>query len=421
MGTYTKDTPKVDNSTDTSLLGREVLGQVQYLLPADCFLTKMIETIQVDGKTGSVKKSGGVIESKASNQSRVECFTKDPKSPTQTAGSALVSDDLTLANAATQIVEKMVFMNTANNTVGMVEAISGTTVTFGSIGSTAFSVADTNVLMYMGTMYEYGSSNPKYVMNTDDNHWNIMGIFRHPLEMTNSARDSVQNAGGNIFDRYSKDELVESVRNVERNFIFGVRPSSGNVTAMSVLGVSIPSARGLYDMAQATYGFSGTMTLAKIRKNLPLAAHRAMSIHEKYIWAMSKQAYAEIIELVNGTTAVIQHDDKEMYDSWGFKVDSLVTSGFKVGLLVHDAFCHGANTTKGLIFNPATIMYRYKNGSPPMGKGGKALGGNNRNWNIVRHIESNSTDTRKDDIINESCLLSKKGGYDIMTTTAMHS
>ena len=269
---YTKDTPFVDNSTATQLLGRSVHADIKDLIPQSCILTYLTKHLEVDTQTGAVTQKKGVIDVEMKPQSRVEVFTHTPKGNTQTCGAvthpgASSDADVVLANAATQIVERMVFQNSANDEVGMVDAISGTTVSIDGIGAD-FSPTEGDVLVYLGTMMEYGSDVPSYTSNTDDNHYNVMGIWRFPIETTLSAKDSGQNAGGNLFNRYKQYEVINGIRAVDRAFFFGKRAASGNTTTMTQLAKAIPTARGLYDMAQSSYNFNGNVTFEKIMKNL---------------------------------------------------------------------------------------------------------------------------------------------------------
>jgi len=416
---YTKNTPPVDNGTGTQLEGRDILSVIKDNTPGDCALTKLIKSSSRDNKTGKVTHGNGLIESKVSKTSRVELFTHTPKGVTQEAdtGSALL--DVEMANAETQITTRMVFQNTTNLTVGYVDKISGTTITMISLGAT-FSSEPGDTLLYLGTMYEPGSSDPGYVWNSDDNHYNHMGIFRNPLEITLNAKDTEQEAGGNIYDRYLDYEWTHAVRAVERNMIFGRRAASGNYTTASTLGVNVASARGLWDMAKKSYPFNGSITIDKIMSELPLAMDRSVDVSKQLMWLMGNEARGNILKLMQNNALVIRRDEGNKYKKWGITADIIITNGVELAIVKHDAFNWGANTSRGIIIDPEQLVYRFKNGSPPMGKSKKgAMGGNNRNWNIIRNIESNSSDTQKDDVFVECCLQSRGGAYEITTTTQM--
>jgi len=418
---YSKDTPLVDNGSSTQLLGRSVHGNIKDLVEQDVYLTKMVKEPKIDSKTGKVTWGKGVINAVKKNQSRIEVYTHTPKTRTQTAGA--VSDpgvtssiDIVLANAATQLHEKMIFMNTANNSIGYIDAIDGTTVSFMDLGG-AFTVTEGDTLLLLGTGYEYGSSDPKFTLNTDDNHYNLMQIFRFPIETTLSAKDSDQEAGGNLFNRYKAYQITDGIRSVESAFIYGKRAASGNTTAMTQLGTSVPTTRGLWDMAQSSYDFGSSITFEKIFTGIPLNMDRSMSYNKTYMWLMSKNAHAQILNLMNDNAQTVRRDDGNIFKRWGIKADTMITTGPDLAMVPHDSFNWGDNTGDGLIIDPEDLQFCYKNGSPPKSKGG-ALG-KDRNWNVLMGTESNSSDTQKDELFLEAGLLSLSGGYQIMQTTSM--
>lgn len=426
--TYAK-TPIVDGNPATDQLQeRSVHEDIKDLIPQDCWLTKLSKVMKVDRKTGKVTQSGGLIPAKVSNSSRVEAFSHTPEGETQVAGAcsagtgatAAYAWDVVLADAATQILPKMVFQNTSNNTKGIVGLVNGTTVSFEDFGSDFTpSVGDT--LLYIGPAAEYGSSSPDYIRNTDDNHYNIMGIYRHAIESTLSAKDTKQLAGGNIHERMKSYKLVHHVRAVERNWIWGERPASGNTTTVTIGGVEVafPHPKGLFSQAQKTYSFNGAMTLEKIKKNLPLAMDRSVDVNSEVLWLMSKQARAEILSLLEGNAMLIRSSEGNKYKKWGITTDVLITAGPDILIGVHDAFNYGANVSKGLIISPWDLMYYFKNGEVPKGlNGGKAMSPG-RNWNIIMDTQAPGTDTKKDEIFNEGCFLATDGGYSMTTTTNM--
>jgi len=412
---YTKDTAFVDgNPAANQLLGRTIADEIRDHMPADAFLMKLIAKTKVD--KGKVSTQAGLIKKKVSDHSRVEAFTHTPKVITQSP-TAVSTLDLTLANAATQLTTRMMFQNTANNTVGVIDKISGTTVSFISIGST-FSASVGDTLMYLGNDYEYGSDDPGYISNTDDNIYNILHIERHPIATTLSAKDSRQEAGGNLFDRYKNYEMTHSARAIERAFLFSKRASSGNTTSLTDLGVSIPTTQGLWDVAQSSYSFNGSQTFEKWVENVPNKMHNSMDRTKQYLCFMSNLAFARIIAMQQNNAWTWRESKGNVYEKWGVRAEVLVTSGPEIAIVAHDAFNYGNNVGKALLILPEDIEYRYKNGNPPLGKNGKA-GAKNRDMSIVLNTESNSSDTQKDEFFSESGLLELAGGYSTMKLTEL--
>ncbi len=403
----TKNTLKTDgNPSASQLLGRTVADKIRDRMPNDSYLFKLVKKSDVS-TDGVVTQSAGLITKKSSQHSRVEAFTHAPKSVTQSPSS--VSSLVLTFSSVAGINEKMLFMNTANEHVGIVASISSTDVTFVAVGG-SFTVVAGDTLLFMGYDYEYGSESPKYVTNTDDNIYNIMNIERHPIETSLSAKDSTQEAGGNLFDRYKMYEFTHATRAIERNFIWGKRASSGNTTTVG--SDSIPTSRGLWDMAQSNYSFNGDLTFAKIVENLPNAFDNSIDYNKDMLWFMGKRSRARIIGMMQDN--LLRDAGKNFYDKYGVKGEVLVTSGPNLTIVAHDAFNYGSNVTKGMIFLPESIEYRYKVGSTPGGGSGSG-----RDLQINTGIQSNSKDSQKDEVFAELCLLDLSGGYNIVKTTEM--
>ena len=419
---YSKTAIVDGNPSTTQLQARSVHEDIKYLVPQDCWLTKLSKVMNVDRKTGKVTQSGGLIEARVRDSSRVESFSHEPEGETHTVVSASGLAITLPTDSGLQILPRMVFQNTANETVGIVVDVTGDVITFVTLGATTFSAVATNVLLNISSMHEYGSSSPGTITKTDDHYWNIMGIYRHAIESTLSAKDTKQLAGGNIHERLKQYKLIHHVRAVERNWIWGVKPSSGNTTSVAGLetaAVSIPHPVGLWDQAQEEFSFGGQMTLSKIKKDLALAMHRSVDINSELLWLMSKQGRAEIMGLLDGNAMLIRDAGGDKYKKWGITVDKLITVGAELMIGVHDAFNYGSNQSKGLVINPIDLAYYYKNGEAPKGiKGGKAMGAG-RNWNIIENTQSPGDDTMKDEIFNEGCMLATDGGYTMTQTTNM--
>ena len=129
MSQQTPFVPDNGPSAD-SLEGRTVNDKIRNLIPGNSPLLELVAGGVA--KDGEVKKSAGMISKQASDNVRFEAFTHTPPNALQTVATKTSALVYTFASVA-EIYVRMVFENTANKTVGVVSAISGTSVTFTSV------------------------------------------------------------------------------------------------------------------------------------------------------------------------------------------------------------------------------------------------------------------------------------------------
>ena len=379
-----------DPSTSTTQ-ARTVEDTIKHLIPESAQLFALIAQGTVKGN--EVRQGKGLISKKATDTARFEAFTHTPPGFTKTAGA--VSSLTVTFTAVTDVYVRQIWENTANNTIGVVDAISTLDVTFVSIGAAAFSVTEGDVLMNLGNGYEEGSSDPAYIQKPDDNVYNTTQIFRFPVEITGTADNTAQLAGGNYFSRMKRYNLIEGMRAIERAFIFGKRASSGNKTTYTQLAVSASTTQGLWSFAQSEYDAGGNMTPSKLSKDLILAMDNTVSNSMPITVLTSREVVARAVDWQQNS---IRIDQSKELAAFGVKAHKFITSGPDLNFVAHDAFDRGSHTNQAICIVPENLQYRFMR---------------NRDLKPVNGIQSNSKDGVMDEIRGECGLLPLDGGYSI--------
>lgn len=392
-----QQTPFVSQDPSISTVHeRTVEDEIRLLVPESAQISALIAKGQVS-KTG-VKFGKGMISKKSSTTRRVEAFTHTPVdiTITPTAVSGLV---LTFASVAGLHV-RQVWRNTANNTVGSIDLISSTDVTFVSEGAT-FTTTEGDVLQRLAVNYEENSSDPAYVQKPDDNLYNVMQIVRFPVAISASANANKPLAGGDYLKRMKMYAGTNGMRDLDRTFIWGQRQTTTttDVTSFSNLGVNISHMRGLWFFAQNSYNAGGNMTPTKMRKDLILSMDRSVGNNQPLIMLTSREARARFIEWQDEKLMILQSGNLKEF---GIKSDTFITSGPDIHVVAHDAFDYGSDVNKALLFIPENVQYRFRAG---------------RDLHPKKGIQSNSTDGFVDEILGEVSMLPLDNGYSITKVT----
>ena len=389
----TQKTPflEQDPSAETTQK-RTVEDVIRHLIPASAKLLALV----ADGE-GEVVEKKGMISKKSADSTRVECFTNTPPEFVKTVVS-VNSLVLTFAEV-TEMYKKQLWTNTKNNSVGIIDSISGNDVTFVSVGAgTAFSAAADDVLMNIGNAYEEFSESPAYLQKADDQVYNLLQTFRFPVAISGSAKTTKHLAGGDYFARMKKYNLIEGKRAIDRALIFGKRASSGNKT--TITGASVATTMGLMGYAQHEYDAGGLMTPSLFRKNMILRMDSSVGNDRKLIAFTSREVVARILDWQQDAYRV---NTTGVLAKFGIKSHTMVTSGPDIELVAHDAFDgRGGYNNQMLIFDPENVQYRFKNGRDLAPKIG---------------IQNNSADGFMDEIIGEVGILPLDGGASIMKVT----
>lgn len=347
---------------------------------------------------GQVARGPGMISKKSSQTARIEAFTHTPIEHTIVVVSESTLD-IVFASVASMHV-RQVWRNTRNNTVGIVDQIATLTVSFISLGAT-FSCLAGDVLIRLGNAYEYGSSDPAYIQKPDDQIYNVLQIFRFPVEISRSLKSTKQLAGGDYFKRMKMYAVEEGYQDVERALIWGQKSNTTttNVTTSTVLAVDVPHMEGMWNFAQNAYSFGNSFTPEKFTKNMILAMHRSVGNTKPLIFLTSREAVAR---------ALAWQYDKLLYNKggelakFGIKSHTFMTSGPDVHMIAHAAFDYGSDTDKGLLFIPENYQYRFKEGADLHPKS---------------NIQSPSKDGFMDEILGEVGGLPLDGGYTMTKIT----
>ena len=379
----------------TGLQARTVQDKIRALFPANSPLLALVS--KGSAKNGELVQGAGLIGKKATETVRFEAFTHTPPDITKVCG-AVSSLTVTFASVI-DIHVKMVFESTANGTVGAVDSISGSDVTFISIGST-FVPVEGDTLMRIGNAYEENSSDPAYLQKPDDNIYNTTQIFRFPTAISATADATKQLAGGDFFTRMKKYAMIEGLRDIERAMIFGKKASSGNTTSMTALGTEVSTTEGIFNTAQNSYSAGGSFTLSKLFNEVPDAMDDSVSDSDRVIMLTSKKVRGNILEQMQSSIRERSSD----LAKYGLKAHKFATAGADIDIMSHDAFNRGGHENQALCLVPDKLMYRYMKG---------------RDIAPVKGIQSNSTDGTIDEIRGEVGILADCGGYSLLKITDM--
>jgi hypothetical protein len=386
------------NPSATELLQRDVSDKIRNLTPASAkLLTLVAQGKMEDGKM--VKSAKGFISKRSTKSLRVEGFTYTPLPATRTV-SSVNGLDLTMSSAET-MTARQVWLNTNNNTTGIVDTVSGSVVTFVTVGSTTFSASASDTLQYLGTAYEEGSSNPFVLGKTDDNYYNLCQTFRFAMEIANEAKPNPQLAGGNLHMRMRENNMIYALQSMESAIIWGNRSASGNKTTITTPSVSVATMQGLWNWAGATYDFAGNATPSKFRNNMAMAFDDSVSSDKDLIMLTSKQVNALMLEWPNDKLQVEQSNDSVL-NKFGVKTTKYITAQNTIEVITHDSFNKGANTNKAIIFAPNDLQYVY-------------LEGQDIRPNF--DIQNPSSFTSKDEITGVISILPLDGGKGITKIT----
>lgn len=382
----------------TGLQDRTVEDKIRHILPANSPLLALVAEGKVEN--GEMKSSPGLISKKPTATPRFEAFSHTAPDITKVAGA--VSSLTVTFDDVTDIHVRMIFENTANHTVGVVDAISGSDVTFVSIGAgDTFSVTLGDTLLNIGVAYEENSSDPAYVQKTDDNIYNLTQIFRYPTAISGTQDNTKQLAGGDFFQRMKKYKMIEAKRAIERALLFGKRASSGNKTTFTQLGVSATTTQGLWNFATNEYDAGGNFTPTKMFKNIPEEMDSSVSDNDKVIMITSKKQRSNILEWPQ---SAIRIDQSKEYMKTGVKAHTIVTGGADIEVISHDAFNNAGHQDEALLIVPDRLTYRYLQ---------------NRDLKPVMGIQSNSTDGTVDEFMGEIGMLPDDGGVSILKVVNM--
>ena len=379
----------------TQLLARDVYDKVRNLVPGYSKLLALVSVGNV--KMGELTKQKGLIGKRSASNVRVECFTNTPLPQTLTVAS-VSSLTLTL-DSATGLCLKQLWKNTSNDTVGRVDAISTLDITFVTVGSVTFSAAAGDTIQLLGNAYPENSSDPAILGKTDDNHYNLLQIFRFPVAISASAKAAKQLAGGDYFARMKKQNYIYAIRNIENALIWSDRAATNNTTTGTQVSDTFRSTRGLWKFAAKTFNSGGSFTPAKWRLEVPAAMSSTVNDEDTVVMLTSKEVLGRMNEWAQDKL-IIQKTG--MLDKFGVKSTRFIMNGPDVEVIPHNSFNAVGNQNKALIFTPDNLEYRFLNG---------------RDLAPKSDIQDPSTDGFEDELMGEIGLLPLDGGESICKLT----
>lgn len=392
--TAAQTTPAVST---TGTLKRTVSDKIRHLFPASSNLLALVSQGVPDGM--KIKREKGLIGKKPTQTPKFESFTYAPLAIEFTVATASSATEYILSSAS-GLRLKYTLVNTANNTVCRVGAISTNTITVTSVGSTAFSAVAGDKFLCLAPAYEENSSSPYILQKDEDNLYNYVQIARFPVAISASAKGN-PNYGGDFWGRIKERNVIEGNRKIENTLIFSERPSSGDTTTDGTLADAFRTTRGLWNWAQGSYDAGGAMTPDSFVKDMVVnGMHESVDTNSKLVMFCGKEIFGRMQQWVNEDRMVMQKDEE--LGKFGLKAYNFVTSGPEIRVIKHDAFDRGSNSSKALIFNPEDIFYCYKEGrdlAPKMG------------------IQNNDVDGYEDEILGEIGIGVMDGGYGITKIT----
>jgi len=290
---------------------------------------------------------------------------------------------------------KMCLLNTANQTVCRIGAISTLTLTVTSIGGTTFSASAGDKFLALAPVYADNSSSPYILMNSEDNLYNFTNINRFPSAISASNKGNPF-YGKDYWQRVRKQVVMEGMRKVENSALWSERASSTNTTTTDgTLSDTFRTTRGLWHWAVGggtTFDAGGSMTHEKFVRDLPLALNDTIGTGTKMIMYCGRKQFADMIMWANNNLMVTKEGTLKKY---GVTSTVFVTSGPEIEVIVHDSFNRGSLSSLAILFNPEYVNYVFKKG---------------RDFHPVLGIQDNSVDGVEDDFLGEWGIGVEDGG-----------
>lgn len=350
----------------TQLEAREVGDEIRYLGFGNAVMTSLIQNSLIDTKSGKIKQSKGLITKRAVENIRFEQFNRSPR-PIQftvSSGTEISSSGVVLASV-NGLQPGMTLVNTANKTCCRVEVIASTTITGSSFGATTFSCAAGDILMLMAPAVPAGADTNIIVNGTDDNTFNTVQFARLGVSISWVLQAVKQLAGGERLTREKMYLLWEFLADMERSMLlsdYSADVATKDTTTGANTGWTgeYPTTKGLFALAANGYNMQGGLTLAKIRKDLPLAMGDTINDNEEQICFVSNEGYARVQELLQEKHYNTEGEGE--LKQWGIKSSKLITSGPVLHMIKHSALNVGTLANQMLLFSPYNVGYVYLKG-----------------------------------------------------------
>jgi hypothetical protein len=275
------------------------------------------------------------------------------------AGATTLACDTSYATAGRLIRNT----NSASAMVARIDSVtSAAAMEVTSVGDTAFAVSNGDDLMYLATAYPENSSGISVLSKDYDNVYNTLQISRSPVGISNSMLKSQFLAGGSDYFKLLKEiNLIEMLRETERNLIFGARAAgTSNTTAGgAALTAAFRTTRGMYDWAAQSFDMKGTVTRYKLMTEIPKLL-KTVKENESVLALAGFQSCGQINELLNDQTRYIDSGTaKTALRDYGVKTNVIRTLNMDIELVRHEAFDSGAYANQMLIFVPDNVFFAH--------------------------------------------------------------
>lgn len=298
-----------------------------------------------------ISKGPGLIGKAIVSQVRYESYNYTPP-PSYTTATAVLSGT-TLPCDTTYLKYGDTLFNTENETVARIDSItSATACVITSIGATAFSVAEGDVLSVNANAYGQNSSNPSIMSKDFDNVYNTLQISREPVGISNSMLKSEFYATMDYFGLLKMINMVNFLQKIERAWLFGQRASSGNTTAGGAyLTSSFYTTRGAWNWAANRYDMKGSLSMFKLRSEIPGILDTVAS-SDKVTMLMGKGTYGRINDMMNGQASYQISGSESQLKKYGIETRVIKTNNMDLELITHPSFDIGAMKKKALVLTP---------------------------------------------------------------------
>ena len=347
----------------TMMQARTVWEKIPLNFAQNLKILSLIADGEIDGQ-GLTQKAGRVSKWQV-NTPRFESFNYDPRPVTVTATAALIAGATTLSVDTTNLTAGRLLRNTSNASpmLARIDSVTNTTTCeVTSVGDTAFAVANGDSLMLLAYAFPENSSGIPVMSKDYDNVYNTLQIVRSAVGISNSMLKSQFLAGGSDYFKLLKEiNLIEFLREVERNFIFGARAAgTGNTTAGgAALTAAFRTTRGMYDWAAQSFNMNGSMTRYKLMTELPKLL-KTVKESDNVIALAGFQTVGIINEMLNDQTRYVNNSDaKTALREFGVMTNVVRTMNMPIEIVRHEAFDSGAYANQMLLFVPDNVFFAH--------------------------------------------------------------
>jgi len=380
---------------------RQMADGLRGIFPQDCPLMFAIDvgapvkngpevTIPA-GRPGRIaKSSAGGLRVEAS----VWVGADEYKEVTEASGLTL-----TFADVLDMTVNQK-WYNPKNETQGIIATVNASptnTCVFVSCGATAFSAEIGDKLIPCATAYQDNYSSINYYQHAEDLVYNVMNTYGLGFEM-GKLRKMADFFISNYYSEMRKQNWNYQLRGIERDFIWGIRPSTANVTTVG--SAAVHHSNGLWQFAQNSIECMGPIDKTFLFTTLPNKLPKCIGGDDKILGLVSMKAFSQIQNVV--------------YDKWFYTAESGPQGRFgiqtnrtqngrcEIFWMAHPAFSYGAAESKGLLLVPDTLEYKYHEGA---------------DFEIMENVQPKEQGGQKDIITGTCCILPRCGGYKLVKLT----